>query len=47
MSITVEDLEDVLIECYEKNFLPSELGVAWSKRGKVIDLTRYHNFPGG
>lgn len=47
VSITVEGLEDVLIGCYEKNLLPSELGVAWGKKGKVIDLTRYRRFPGG
>ncbi|MDH7512257.1 MAG: Gfo/Idh/MocA family oxidoreductase [Clostridiales bacterium] len=47
MSITVKGLEDVLGECYEKNLFPSELGVSWSKKGKVIDLTHYRNFPGG
>jgi hypothetical protein len=46
-SITVEGLEDALIECYEKNLLPSELGVAWGKKGKLIDITRYQNFPSG
>ncbi len=45
MSITVEGLEDVLEECFEKNLLPSELAVSWSKRGKIVNLIRYRNFP--
>jgi hypothetical protein len=47
MSVTVEGLEKALIECYEKNLLPSEIGAAWGKKGKVVDLSRYDNFPGG
>ena len=43
----VPGLADVLRKCYEKNKLPSELGVPWAKAGKVVDLTDYHQFPGG
>lgn len=45
ITITVEGLEEALIKAYEKNLLPFELGVSWSKKGKVIDLTNYHYFP--
>lgn len=45
--IAVQGLDEVLSESFEKNLLPSELGVPWSKKGKAIDLTHYENFPGG
>lgn len=45
--ITVRGLEDILTDAYEKNLLPSELGISWSKRGKVIELSGYRHFPGG
>ena len=43
----VPGMIDVLKECYRRNKLPSELGVAWAKPGKVVDLTDYHHFPAG
>jgi len=41
----VKGLKDSLLECYEKNALPGELGFEWSKSGKEIDLRNYHEFP--
>jgi len=46
-SISVKGLAKVLKECYDMCVLPSELGVSWSKKGQVIDLTSYGDFPGG
>ncbi|HUU37596.1 MAG TPA: Gfo/Idh/MocA family oxidoreductase [Candidatus Desulfaltia sp.] len=45
--ISVEGLADILGECYEKNLLPSELGVSWSRRGRMIELSEYAHYPGG
>ncbi|MFZ2055372.1 MAG: Gfo/Idh/MocA family oxidoreductase [Candidatus Aminicenantales bacterium] len=45
--ISVEGLADILGECYEKNRLPSELGVPWSSRGRMIELSEYAHYPGG
>jgi predicted dehydrogenase len=46
-AISVTGLDRVLMECYEKGTLPSEAGVAWSRKGKVIELAGYESFPGG
>jgi predicted dehydrogenase len=46
-AISVIGLDKVLKECYDKSLLPSELGVSWSKKGRVIDLTQYKYFPAG
>jgi predicted dehydrogenase len=45
--ISVEGLADILEKCYEKNLLPSELGVSWSRRGRMIELSGYTHYPGG
>jgi len=45
--ISVEGLADIFRECYEKNQLPSELGVSWSRRGRMIELSEYAHYPGG
>jgi predicted dehydrogenase len=45
--ISVNNLADILKECYEKNQLPSELGIWWSRKGRVIELSEYTYFPGG
>lgn len=45
--ITVAGLDKVLRECYEKNRLPSELGASWSRSGRMIELSKYGDFPGG
>ena len=45
--LAVKGLEEVMRECYDKSLLPSELGVSWSKKGKVINLSNYKYFPGG
>jgi len=41
----VEGLAETLSTCYEKALLPSELGVSWAQRGKLIDLRNYHRYP--
>ena len=43
--IWVRGLDTVLEDCFHRHRLPSELGVPWSRRGKVINLTDYHVFP--
>jgi predicted dehydrogenase len=43
--IRVKSLDAVLEQCYENNSLPSELGIPWSGKGKIVDLTDYRNFP--
>jgi hypothetical protein len=45
--ITVEGLADILRECFERSLLPSELGVSWSKKGRMVDLSEYRHYPGG
>ncbi len=45
--VIVEGLDDILEESYERNALPSEIGVGWSAKGKSIDLANYFSFPGG
>ena len=45
--ITVQGLAEILRKCYEKSRLPSELGVSWSRKGRMIDLSEYHYYPGG
>jgi len=44
-TIRVKGLDAVLEQCYENNSLPSELGIPWSGKGKIIDLTDYRKFP--
>jgi predicted dehydrogenase len=43
----IEGLDDVLAGCFAKAILPSQAGVPWARRGKVVDLTDYRYFPGG
>jgi predicted dehydrogenase len=45
--IKVTGLAEVLEECYRKNALPSEIGVAWSNKGRAVSLRSYVYFPGG
>jgi hypothetical protein len=45
--VTVAGLAEVFNECYQKNALPSELGVSWSRKGRVVSLADYVYFPGG
>lgn len=35
---TVKDLDKILMECYEKECLPSDLDISWSKLGEKINL---------
>lgn len=43
--IWVEGLDDILERCYEKNQLPSESDVPWSRKGRRISLRDYREFP--
>lgn len=45
--VTVAGLAEVFNECYQENALPSELGVSWSRKGRVVSLADYVYFPGG
>jgi len=45
--VMVAGLAEVFNECYQKNALPSELGVSWSRKGRVVSLADYVYFPGG
>jgi len=45
--VTVAGLTEVFKESYRKNALPSELGVSWSRKGRLVSLTDYVYFPGG
>lgn len=42
---TVNGIEDVLTACHAGGKLPSELGAAWAKAGKVIDVRKLTTFP--
>ena len=42
---TVPGLGEVLLHCYERAFLPSELGASWARAGQRIDLENYRYFP--
>ena len=42
----VDNLEQLLTDCYETNRLPSENGqMPWAVAGRVIDLRHYDYFP--
>jgi predicted dehydrogenase len=41
----VEGLDEALAACYEAEKLPSEMGLPWSAKGAVIDLTEYAAYP--
>ncbi|HEY8423127.1 MAG TPA: Gfo/Idh/MocA family oxidoreductase [Thermoclostridium sp.] len=43
--IFVEGLADAMTECYDHWKLPSEMGIAWAKQGKKINLTNYSYYP--
>ena len=43
--ISVGGLDEALTECYESSLLPSEMNLPWSRQGKVIDISRYGDFP--
>ena len=45
--VSVTGLEEVLLRCYERSSLPSELSVSWARAGRSIDVTHYADFPGG
>lgn len=42
-----EGSDDMLNKCFSKAVLPSETGVPWAERGKIVDLTNYTYYPGG
>jgi len=41
--ISVSGIEKDLMECFENAKLPSEMGIAWSKPGKKIDIQKNFN----
>lgn len=41
----VDGLDEALADCYEKEKLPSELGLPWSAPGAPVDLTGYEAYP--
>jgi predicted dehydrogenase len=44
-SVCVEGLAEALADCYETSQLPSEAGLPWARRGRLIDLSEYQSFP--
>ncbi len=43
--VSVDGLSEALTQCYETCLLPSEMDFPWSRKGEVIDLARYGDFP--
>jgi predicted dehydrogenase len=43
--ISVTGLAESLTECYESSLLPSEMDMPWSRKGELIDIARYGDFP--
>lgn len=43
--VTVAGLTEAFWECYQKNVLPSELGIPWSRKGQKVSLIKYSRFP--
>jgi predicted dehydrogenase len=43
--VSVEGLDEALEECYAKSSLPSELGFAWSAKGRPVNLGTQYSFP--
>jgi predicted dehydrogenase len=41
----VKGLDEIFERAYAAGKLPSELGVPWARRGKIIDLKNYERFP--
>lgn len=44
-TVSVAGLTEALTQCYETSLLPSEAGVPWAQKGRVIDLSVYESFP--
>ncbi|MDK2903429.1 MAG: hypothetical protein PWQ93_1348 [Clostridiales bacterium] len=42
----VKALENIMMECFGQNKLPSEIGIPWAKSGKPISLAGYECFEG-
>ncbi len=40
------ELAALLQACFQASALPSELGTSWAHCGRLIDLRRYHRYPG-
>ncbi len=43
----VEGLDEGLEACFERNALPSELGLSWAAGGRKVDLRDYPSYPHG
>ena len=44
--VWVDGLDAALDECYDAGVLPTEHGMAWAKKGRLLNLTGYRSFPG-
>jgi predicted dehydrogenase len=44
-TVAVSGLTEALTQCYETSLLPSEAGLPWSRKGRVIELSGYAGFP--
>jgi hypothetical protein len=42
---TVPNLESDLRACHDQGKLPSEIGIKWAKPGKLVDVTKFVEFP--
>ena len=43
--VSVDGLAESLTACYESSLLPSETDAPWSRKGEMIDVSRYGDFP--
>lgn len=43
--VAVEGLDEALEAAYAADALPSELGFAWSARGRLVNLGTQYSFP--
>lgn len=44
-AVTVDGLSEALTACYEACLLPSEMDIPWARRGEVIEVSKYGDFP--
>jgi hypothetical protein len=42
----VKALENIMMQCFDENKLPSETGILWAKSGKPVSLSGYDRFDG-
>jgi predicted dehydrogenase len=44
--IRIRGLDEAWGRCFEERLLPSEIGVPWARAGRLVDLSKYEDFPG-